>query len=101
VSIPTYDVDSLKVDIKKCDDNVKLFQDTITKEYRTKADLEAYLAKLELGEGDPDLKQKAEDKIERCDKNIQLFQEAIEKEYQNKAELKRYVESAEEKLKEE
>lgn len=38
-----YDPDALQKNIEKCDENIKLFQEAIAKEYRNKADLERLL----------------------------------------------------------
>jgi len=44
-----YDPEALKRNIEKCDDNIKLFQEAIAKEYRNKADLERLLEEAEKG----------------------------------------------------
>ncbi|MHA2046920.1 MAG: hypothetical protein ACW99G_19185 [Candidatus Thorarchaeota archaeon] len=40
-----YDPEALKKNIEKCDENITLFQEAISKEYRNKADLERLLEK--------------------------------------------------------
>lgn len=44
---PIYDIESLKRNIDKCDDNIKLFQDTIMTEMETKATLKEHLRRAE------------------------------------------------------
>jgi hypothetical protein len=42
-----YDLESLKVGIGKCENNVKIFEDAIQKEYATIRDYQRIIAKLE------------------------------------------------------
>lgn len=44
-----YDPEALKKNIEKCDENIKLFQEAIAKEYANKAELERLYEKAKKG----------------------------------------------------
>ena len=44
---PAYDLESLKANIKRCENNIKLFQEAIAKEYENISELKKYVNDIE------------------------------------------------------